>query len=674
MRTRLIPLILGLATAPAAAQGYHYTSSQNGSITLDRFGVAMAGLGDIDGDGYDDYAVGASTESSGPFVDSGLIHVYSGAHGGELYRVPGPYGQGKYGEAIANVGDIDGDGIDDLLVGAPDGGYLVSPPGPGYADLRSGANGNYIRNHIGSAMKDRFGGAVTGLGDVDNDGVPDYAIGARGYDPGLLQDAGAVFVYSGATGNLLYQVNGTADFAHFGRSLAAVGDITGDGRSEWAAGAPEAPRTGVGGNVGYVQVCNGANGASLWLWQGVRVDDRYGNAVAGLADQNGDGVREIVVGASRASTALSSALGAVFVYSGQTGAQLRRINGPSSGSRFGDWVGSVSDRNGDGKRDLAVGMPANGQVLFHDALTGFLLGSLSAPNGEPAFGAEAAEVGDLDGDGKPEFLVGAPDAEIPTGSGSVHFFRNQDLPEGFHWTRRASNGRWYGILRDVTWAEAAAAADQDPENEVVTVRDIAEHDWLWQTLLGSDGIAYIGLSDAAQEGNFRWRSGASTPWWAANNYFGVGGVPGNWYFQEPNNVNNEDYVTMGRPGAATDGEWNDTNGLTARDALYEWSPQPQVSLGYLGSCPGMVSVGVGGATPNGNVAIVYGPAGQTPAAAGPCGQVMVPLGNPTLLFVAQAGANGALNFSGNVPQSGCGTLRAVAFDLSSCVFSNTISF
>ncbi|HKB17215.1 MAG TPA: integrin alpha, partial [Planctomycetota bacterium] len=156
------------------------------------FGSALAAAGDLNGDGVTDLIVGASgTPGLGGSVASGVAYVYSGATVAPLFTFPGSATGDAFGGSVAGPGDLDGDGVRDILVGARQGASL-----PGYAKAFSGATGALILTMSGAAAGDGFGTAVARAGDPNGDGVPDFMVGAPGADPGGVTNAGQVRVLS----------------------------------------------------------------------------------------------------------------------------------------------------------------------------------------------------------------------------------------------------------------------------------------------------------------------------------------------------------------------------------------------------------------------------------------------------------------------------------------------
>ena len=189
----------------------------DGFANGDRFGHAVTGLGDVDGDGADDYAASAHLKTVGGQAQRGRVYAFSGATGDLLWSQKGEAGGDQFGFAIAGVGDGDGDGVPDLLVGA----RRLDNAGKsntGRAYLLSGVDGAILWTFTGGATNDEVGSAVSGLGDIDDDGRPDTLVGA----PGKLNGTGRVYALSGVDGSIIYATTGTAPGGRFGFALSGL--------------------------------------------------------------------------------------------------------------------------------------------------------------------------------------------------------------------------------------------------------------------------------------------------------------------------------------------------------------------------------------------------------------------------------------------------------------------
>ena len=230
------------------------------------------------------------------------MFLFSGATGQRLHTLnnPTPQERAWFGSALAEVGDIDGDGVPDLAVGA-DGQFVGGREAQGQVFLFSGATGQRLRTLDNPTPQEgaRFGFALAKVGDMDGDGAPDLAVGAFEQAVGGRFAQGQVFLFSGATGQRLQPLNDPIpqELARFGWALAGVGDVDGDGVPDLAVGAPFQH---VGSNLirGRVFLFSGATGQRL---QTLKAAEGLGFALAGVGDVDGDSVPDLAVaGAERA--------------------------------------------------------------------------------------------------------------------------------------------------------------------------------------------------------------------------------------------------------------------------------------------------------------------------------------------------------------------------------------
>ncbi|MFG0316349.1 MAG: integrin alpha, partial [Planctomycetota bacterium JB042] len=305
----------------------------------------------------------------------------------------------RFGGATAAIGDVDGDGVPDLAVGAP--GADGAATAAGRVEVRSGATGLVRLELAGDSAFDRTGSAVAGPGDLDGDGVPDLVVGA----PSGTPPAGTIEARSGSDGALLWSVVGAAAGDRFGATIAAVGDVDGDGIGDVVVGAPDHDGGGFGAGRGEVR--SGATGAALWGIDGGAVLDRLGLAVAGVGDVDGDGTADVALGSPLADVGAFNG-GAVLVRRGDTGAPLGAVAGAAVLDQFGFSVDGAGDLDGDGRADLAVGIPGHdgggtdaGRVEVRRGLDGATLLAIDGFAAGETFGFVAG-IGDVDADGVPD--------------------------------------------------------------------------------------------------------------------------------------------------------------------------------------------------------------------------------------------------------------------------------
>lgn len=227
-----------LAFKPGYAQ---VVSGQNGSLllnlqgeaVLDMFGTSVASAGDVNGDEIPDLIVGARSDDSSA-ADAGVARVFSGANGDMLHEFFGDQPDDSFGWSVDGAGDVNGDGYDDLVVGAPACGPLCFFQA-GYARVFSGLDGTVLRTHRGKRVVDQTGYVVAGAGDFDGDGFSDVMVASRGRDNRQFDDAGAVEIFSGSTGERIFKTDGASDDEELGFAADAGRDANGDGRPDLIA-------------------------------------------------------------------------------------------------------------------------------------------------------------------------------------------------------------------------------------------------------------------------------------------------------------------------------------------------------------------------------------------------------------------------------------------------------
>ncbi|HEX5010740.1 MAG TPA: integrin alpha [Planctomycetota bacterium] len=389
------------------------------------FGQAVARIGDVDLDGVSDVAVGAP-HASFAGTDSGRVVVLSGADATPLFGVNGLSAGENFGSSVAGVGDVDHDGIPDLLVGAPNASFAASAAGRCY--LLSGAGGAVILARDGDNAGAHLGQSVAGPGDCNGDGTPDVLVGAPGSNA-FGVGAGRALLLSGALGPALVVVGGAAPGDQCGFAVAAAGDLDGDGARDLLVGSPNASPRGLS-HAGSVRAVSSAHGTLLHKVDGTVADGQLGASVGGLGDLDADGVDDLVAGAPYTSGELEH-VGRVTVYSGSDGALLQSTTGSAAGDALGWSVGDAGDIDDDGRGDVLVGAIGSGGLDPGAAGTARVLsgrdGSLLAIFGGVAVGdqtgAAVAGAGDLDGNGLPDVIVGSPGSDGPAqNAGKVTFY------------------------------------------------------------------------------------------------------------------------------------------------------------------------------------------------------------------------------------------------------------
>ena len=292
-------------------------------------------IGDWDGDGIVDLAIGAPYDATAG-SDAGSVRIHSGKDGSLLATFLGAASDDYFGWSVARMPDLDGDGIDDLAVGAV--GTAVSATALGSVYLYSGRTGT-LQRRIDNPSTGDFGHLIGPMGDVDGDGIADLYVSHL---------AGEVSVHSGADGHELTSIVGSfADY--FGNAVCAIDDVDGDGVRDLLIGAKH--HTTAQGYVGSAYVCSGATGAILRTHDATYDVTYLGYVTAALADLDGDGVNDYAISALYD---LFTGNGVVRIYSGATGTQVAELTAPSRWDYLYTQVVAAGDVNGDGVGDLAI--------------------------------------------------------------------------------------------------------------------------------------------------------------------------------------------------------------------------------------------------------------------------------------------------------------------------------
>ncbi|MFN0244075.1 MAG: hypothetical protein ACKVWV_14385 [Planctomycetota bacterium] len=350
-------------------------------------GFAVAGIGDVSGDGVPDFIAGAP----GDFVNGsqpGKALVYSGFNGALLYSVTGQTATDGFGLCVARLGDIDGDGRPDFIVGAP---YSdVSGLDAGSAYVFSGATGTLVHAVHGSAPGDAFGWSVTGLS-FDPGSTPDFAVGAPLADA-PLHDSGRATVYSGATGLALGSYTSGSALDQLGYAMTCV-HYAPHAADLLIVSAPFANSNGV--RSGSVNVRGFLPVASFDI-QGPAYHTLFGKSVVVAQHQTNQSAARIYVhslsGNATATVSLVAPLG--------SGVQCEDLYPGLTA------ISSAGDVSGSGDEELVYSQ--NGIVRLSSGTGCPSSFPLSSVSGSSSFGFAVGSVGDLNGDGKSEFIVGEP--------------------------------------------------------------------------------------------------------------------------------------------------------------------------------------------------------------------------------------------------------------------------
>ena len=467
----------------------------NGIDSWDNSGVSVSAAGDINGDGIDDIIIGAAGANAGGNLDAGETYVVFGAQnwtsaaielsqliGTNGFKINGIGKGDNSGGSVSAAGDVNGDGIDDIIIGAAgaigsgeeDESYVVfgaqnwSDPSIELSGL-TGANGFKITGiHQGSSS----GLSVSSAGDVNNDGISDIIIGAAGATANGRVAAGETYVIFGAgswsdpsidlsslNGTNGFRITGIDEYDASGVSVSYAGDVNGDGNDDIIIGAHNAaPNDVISGKMypgagetyvvfGYSALASASidlsslNGTNGFRINGIDELDRSGRSVSFAGDVNGDEVDDIIIGAYLADAGGTINSGQSYVVFGAKswsdpsielttldGTDGFKINGSQQGDFSGSSVSGAGDVNGDGIDDIIIGAsgadPNDGSeagesyVIFGaqgwssasidlsllDAKDGFQINGIGTDNWS---GGSVSHAGDVNGDGFDDVIIGA---------------------------------------------------------------------------------------------------------------------------------------------------------------------------------------------------------------------------------------------------------------------------
>jgi hypothetical protein len=380
-KKQLVASIVLLVSAAGAHAQFFLQSFES---TATNFGWSMADAGDVNADGFADVIVGSYLGQS--------VQVFSGKDGSELYSFASANPHWVFGYSVSGVGDVNGDGFDDVLIGAADECCVGFAGG---AFVMSGKDGVNLYAYNG-AVDEGFGYRVAGVGDVNADGRPDFAVSAYSNSTNGLY-AGKVIVYSGRTGGVLHTFFGDGAMDFFGNWMSGAGDVNHDGHGDIIVGEYNFSGTLA---LGGVRVLSGSTGAILYDYQGTAIDP-IGFGVDGVGDIDKDLFDDFMYLASDR----------VVVRSGKTGAVLLTLSEYQIGAACS--IAGTGDVTGDGFPDIIVG-----NVLRDDGLPGGGHATLfSGKDGSPVYefpdggtigeyvGQSVSGGGDIDGDGVKDFLI-----------------------------------------------------------------------------------------------------------------------------------------------------------------------------------------------------------------------------------------------------------------------------
>ena len=437
-----------------------------GERKFDDVGYSVAGAGDVNGDGFDDILIGAKGNFDGG-TRAGQTYLIFGKPSGWTIDIDlsasdasfwGEDVEDNSGDSVAGAGDVNGDGYDDILIGAPSTWHIERNPGRTYLILGK-ASGWAMDTDLsdsdasfwGEVICDRSGGSVAGAGDVNGDGFDDILIGAA-FNDETGRWAGQTYLILGKASGWAMDTNLSDSDASFlgeneddfsGGSVAGAGDVNGDGFDDILIGAHHNDDGGIDAGQTYLILGKDSgwamdtklsdSNASFWGENGEENEgDKSGSSIAGAGDVNGDGYDDILISATRNDEGGHDA-GQTYLLFGKASGWAMDTNlsesnasfwGEKRFSRMGPGTAGAGDINGDGYDDFLIGGPMDINTGWSVGQTYLILGKnsgwamdtnlsdsdasfLGEDNGDYA-GYSVAGAGDVNGDGYDDILIGAP--------------------------------------------------------------------------------------------------------------------------------------------------------------------------------------------------------------------------------------------------------------------------
>ena len=430
-----------LGWQPAAADD---TPEADWAVTGDqaeaRIGDAVATAGDVNGDGYADVIVGAS-EYWGDQAEEGKVFVYYGSASGPSatfdWSAEGNQNYAEFGYEVATAGDVNGDGYDDVLVGAPALGraYL-------YLGSAAGLAATPAWTATGNQAGARFGSDLGTAGDVNGDGFADVIVGAYAYNNGSPYQ-GRAYVFLGSAAGLSadpdWLVIGNQENAWYGWSVGTAGDVNKDGYDDVLVGAEfhEVNQKRTGAVFVYHGSAAGLSATPDWQMFGSQAWEHLGFSAGTAGDVNGDGYSDVIIGGDGYSNGQTEEGHALVFHGSAAGLAATpawSFESNQTFAYFGWSVAAAGDVNNDGFDDAVVGTPYYDNPLQNEGQIWVFYGSAGGLSATPAWTAKGNQAnadlsysvetaGDVNGDGFSDVIAGAPFLDTSfTNAGAAYVF------------------------------------------------------------------------------------------------------------------------------------------------------------------------------------------------------------------------------------------------------------
>jgi FG-GAP repeat len=361
-----------------------------GESAGDQFGWIARNLGDVDGDGITDIVTSAPTHGD----HAGRIYVYSIGSGQLLWSADGRPGD-ELGTGVEGIGDANGDGRPDVAASGPSGS--------GVAYIYSGRDGGILQSFKSTRTDELFGNHISAAGDVDGDGHADLIIGAPGKD-GESTNAGHAYIYSGKDGKLLFTLSGERLGDAFGSAVAGFSN----GKEHYlVVGAPRAGPD----HHGRVYVYGDYAGQPKFVIDADATGSALGAMFVSVVGNADGGTHNIFV-SDWTNAAKGPSTGRIYLHSGRTGERLLTLTGETAGEGFGTSKSTAGDVDGDGIEDLIIGAwqygeaaVSAGRAYLFSGRDGHLVKTFTCRTPGDTFGFDAVGLGDVDGDGTADLLI-----------------------------------------------------------------------------------------------------------------------------------------------------------------------------------------------------------------------------------------------------------------------------